>query len=156
MSDARWDDALSSARWAAHHFTKASRILQTGNFNREDDEAYVVTMGFFHAMQTGHTAVEEALVRVLQILEEDPPVGESWHAELIAQCATAAFRSARNHFARIGACSAADAHVPAPSHSCNGAVRFRFQQRTGASGGVRRKHNRSRAGIRYCPFQGRD
>lgn len=40
-------------------------------------------------MQSGHTAIEDALLRVLRIIGEEEPIGESWHADLINRCATA-------------------------------------------------------------------
>jgi hypothetical protein len=44
-------------------------------------------MAFYHAMQSGHTALESALKRVLAVLGERPPAGSEWHKELIQQAA---------------------------------------------------------------------
>ena len=90
MRDRRWQDALTSADWAAFHFSKAKEILDSGNLIDQLGSDYMPIMGFFHALQSGHTAVEEALIRILQTLGEKIPAGESWHAELLNKCATAA------------------------------------------------------------------
>lgn len=90
MSDSRWDDVLLSARWAAHHFKGASRILDLADFDIREQQGYTNAMAFFHAMQLGHTAFEESLHRVLLILNEERPAGERWHAELIQPCAVPA------------------------------------------------------------------
>ena len=40
-------------------------------------------MAFMHAMQAGHTSMEAGLERILKMLGEEIPVGESWHRDLI-------------------------------------------------------------------------
>lgn len=40
-------------------------------------------MAFMHAMLAGHTSLEKALLRVLEVIGEDAPSGHQWHADLI-------------------------------------------------------------------------
>jgi len=40
-------------------------------------------MGCMHAIMAGHTSLENALLRILDLLGEARPSGESWHADLI-------------------------------------------------------------------------
>ena len=49
-------------------------------------------MAFLHAMQSGHTALEDALVRGMKALGEAPPSGSDWHQQVIERAATATSR----------------------------------------------------------------
>jgi hypothetical protein len=40
-------------------------------------------MAFMHAMQSGHTSLESAQLRILDLLAEEAPSGCDWHADLI-------------------------------------------------------------------------
>ncbi len=40
-----------------------------------------------HAMQSGHTSLEAALSRILDLLGEEMPSGRDWHADLIRRAA---------------------------------------------------------------------
>ena len=42
-------------------------------------------MAVMHAAQSGYTSLETAILRVMQILDEEPPSGPDWHAQLIAR-----------------------------------------------------------------------
>ena len=42
-------------------------------------------MAFMHAMYAGHTSMERALLRILEIQGEEAPSGRQWHADLIAR-----------------------------------------------------------------------
>lgn len=46
-------------------------------------------MALLHAMQSAHTSLESALVRLLRLIGEDVPVGGDWHADLIRRAASA-------------------------------------------------------------------
>lgn len=48
-------------------------------------DRYSFQMGFMHAMQSGHTSMEMALLRILDICGEEAPTGLRWHADLIAR-----------------------------------------------------------------------
>lgn len=40
-----------------------------------------------HAMLSGHTSLESALVRLMNLLGEDVPEGPQWHADLLRRAA---------------------------------------------------------------------
>lgn len=42
-------------------------------------------MAFMHAVQAGHTSLEAALLRILDILDEEKPTGDQWHRDLISR-----------------------------------------------------------------------
>jgi hypothetical protein len=44
-------------------------------------------MALMHALQSAHTSLESGLLRVLEMLGEERPVGEDWHAALIRRIA---------------------------------------------------------------------
>ncbi len=44
-------------------------------------------MALMHAAQSGYTSLETAILRVMKILDEEPPSGPDWHAQLIARAA---------------------------------------------------------------------
>jgi hypothetical protein len=82
MSDARWveiDDAVASS---VKHFAGAVSIFRDMATTKN---RYLVEMGFLHAMLAGHTSLEAALLRILELLSEQPPTGASWHRDLIAR-----------------------------------------------------------------------
>jgi hypothetical protein len=45
-------------------------------------------MALMHALQSGHTSLEGGLLRILEMLHEERPVGEDWHMALIRRVAT--------------------------------------------------------------------
>lgn len=81
MSDARWQDV--DADVALRHFSLAVQLYEAGGFDTPGLDGYRAGMAFLHAMQSGHTSLEAALVRILEVLGEEPPSGRSWHADLI-------------------------------------------------------------------------
>jgi hypothetical protein len=42
-------------------------------------------MAFQHAMMAGHSSVESALLRILDLFGEQAPTGTRWHSDLIAR-----------------------------------------------------------------------
>src|SRR5690349_4402510 len=44
-------------------------------------------MAFLHAMQSAHTSLESGLVRILEMIGEERPSGDRWHADLIWRAA---------------------------------------------------------------------
>jgi predicted nucleotidyltransferase len=77
MTD-RLDDILDAARSAATHFRAAGRLFQEGGFEVGKETGYRNRMAFLHAMLSGHTALEDALVRAMKALGEAPPTGSDW------------------------------------------------------------------------------
>lgn len=83
MADARWLDVESAAREAVGHFRNAVAIFGEGGFGDPGLAGYKASMAFMHAMQSGHTSMESALCRILDILGEERPTGTAWHDDLI-------------------------------------------------------------------------
>lgn len=84
MSDARWLEIDGAASSAVRHFSGAVSIfarLATA------EDRYLTEMGFLHAMLAGHTSLESALLRILDLLGEQAPTGPRWHADLITRAA---------------------------------------------------------------------
>ena len=89
MSDARWFEVDAAVTAAVRHFSGAAVIYEKASEARADADRYLVEMAFMHAMQAGHTSLENALLRILAMYGEDPPSGGSWHAELIRRAGSA-------------------------------------------------------------------
>ena len=85
--DARWLDVELEIADAISHFDKAVRLHAMGGFEAAGILGYQASMAFMHAMQSGHTSLEGALLRVLAILGESRPTGERWHEDLIRRAA---------------------------------------------------------------------
>lgn len=89
MSDARWFDIDADIDSAATHFTRAAELFRTHGMNGDALDAYMARMAFMHAVMTGHTSLENALNRILKLLGEEPPSGETWRADLIRRVSRA-------------------------------------------------------------------
>lgn len=83
MSDARWFEVEEDAAAAAGHFARSVELYDAGGFTGDDLNAYRARMAFMHAMQSGHTSLEAALVRILDLLGEEAPSGRDRHADLV-------------------------------------------------------------------------
>lgn len=88
VADARWLDVESASREAAGHFRNAAAIFDEGGFGDPGLAGYKASMAFMHAMQSGHTSMESALCRILDILGEERPTGTAWHDDLIRRVRT--------------------------------------------------------------------
>jgi len=89
VSDSRWFEIEADLNAAAAHFARAAAIFEARGSEERGLEAYKTEMAFMHAMQSGHTSFEKGLLRILDLLEEDRPSGEQWHADLIRRVAVA-------------------------------------------------------------------
>lgn len=87
MTDARWLDVLDAVDSAVRHFRGAGRIFAAGGFDPARPDGYRNLMALLHAMQSGYTSFETALVRTMDILGEEPPTGPDWYARLIDRSA---------------------------------------------------------------------
>lgn len=96
MSDARFIDVEDDLAVAIRHFRMAVLLFEEGGFEGIDIVGYRASMALMHALQSGHTSVEAALVKALDILGEDPPHGGDWHATIIRRLS----RERRDEFAR--------------------------------------------------------
>jgi hypothetical protein len=85
MSDARWHEIDHAVASAVRHFSGATEIF--AKLAKAEDR-YFVEMAFLHAMLAGHTSLESALLRILELLREQAPTGSRWHADLIARAAS--------------------------------------------------------------------
>jgi hypothetical protein len=83
MSDARWTDVDKDLDYALMHLGMAIRLFEAAGFDAPGLDGYRNSSAFMHAMGAGYTSVENALLRVLDILGETPPSGEAWHKDLI-------------------------------------------------------------------------
>ena len=68
---------------ASEHFRNAVSLYELGGFDAPGLDSYRARMAFMHAMQAAHTSLEGGLVRILETIGEERPVGERWHADLI-------------------------------------------------------------------------
>jgi hypothetical protein len=83
VKDDRWLEIEDDFNGAAQHFGLAVQLFRRGGFTNEGIDGYAAGMAFMHSMQAGHTSLENGLKRILVIMNEDLPIGESWHADLI-------------------------------------------------------------------------
>jgi hypothetical protein len=89
VSDDGWIEIDRDKASAVTHFSRAGQIADDPAFEADDLAGYTMQMAFMHAMQSGHTSLENALTRILRLLGEALPTGESWHADLIQRVAIA-------------------------------------------------------------------
>lgn len=83
MSDARWFEVEEDVAAAVRHFGMSVKLFAAGGFDGDGIGAYAARMALMHAMQSGRTSLESALVRVLDLLGEEAPSGRDWQADLI-------------------------------------------------------------------------
>jgi hypothetical protein len=81
----RYDDfrGCSPLRRGNRDFRAAARYPQ------KKGDKYGFEMGFMHAMQSGQTSMEAALLRILALCGEEAPSGLRWHTDLINRAASA-------------------------------------------------------------------
>lgn len=82
MSDARWAEIDAAVGSAVRHFGWAAETYPKLE-NAQDP--YLFEMAFQHAMQAGHTSMESALLRILDLFAEQAPSGTRWHSDLIVR-----------------------------------------------------------------------
>lgn len=90
MSDQRWADIEADAAAAVDHFSRAIQIYRGSGLHDDTMDGYVKRMAFMHAMLAGHSSLEKALLRILQIQGEEAPTGSQWHADLIQRAGRSA------------------------------------------------------------------
>jgi hypothetical protein len=87
MSDARWFEIDTAIGAAIRYFAWAKSFYAKIPGTNGIEDRHLVEMAFMHAMQSGHTSLETALLRILDLCEETPPTGAAWHADLIKRAA---------------------------------------------------------------------
>lgn len=90
MSDGRWLDVEADLAAAVRHLSNGVLLYEAGGFDAPGLDGYRAAMAFMHAMQSGHTSLEAALLRVLDIVGEEAPTGARWHADLVRRAAAVA------------------------------------------------------------------
>jgi hypothetical protein len=89
MSDARWFEVSADIEAAVRHFQQSVELYRKGGFEAPGLDGYQAEMALMHALQSAHTSLEGGLLRILEMLGEERPVGENWHADLITRVAAA-------------------------------------------------------------------
>jgi hypothetical protein len=89
MSDARWFEVNSDIAAAVRHFGQSVELYRKGGFDAPGLDGYQAEMALMHALQSAHTSLEGGLLRILEMLGEERPTGENWHADLITRAAAA-------------------------------------------------------------------
>jgi hypothetical protein len=87
VSDARWFEIDTATAASVRNFTWAGAFFAKIAAANAPDDRILVEMAFMHAMQSGHTSLEVALLRILDLCEEAAPTGSTWHADLIRRAA---------------------------------------------------------------------
>lgn len=88
MRDARWLEVDSDIASAVTHFERSAALFRKGGFDQAGLAGYQASMALMHALQSGHTSLEGGLLRILEMLHEERPVGEDWHMALIRRVST--------------------------------------------------------------------
>lgn len=88
MSDGRWFDVDADVLNSVTHFNQAEALVVAGGFDLPGIEGYRAKMALMHSMQSGYTAAEVALLRILDVLHEDHPSGPQWHEALLRRLAS--------------------------------------------------------------------
>ena len=89
MSDARWFEVQVDVEAAIRHFRQSVELYRKGGFDAPGLDGYQAEMALMHALQSAHTSLEAGFLRILEMLGEERPVGENWHADLISRVAAA-------------------------------------------------------------------
>ena len=87
MSDARWIEIETDLENALGHFEKSLALFEMGGFDKAGLQGYQAEMALMHALQSAHTSLENGLLRILELLGEERPIGRNWHADLIRRIA---------------------------------------------------------------------
>ncbi len=87
MSDARWFEVQADVEAAIRHFRQSVDLYRKGGFDAPGLDGYRAEMALMHALQSAHTSLEGGFLRILEMLGEERPVGENWHADLITRVA---------------------------------------------------------------------
>jgi hypothetical protein len=89
VSDARWFEVDADIDAAVRHFRKSVELFRKGGFDAPGLDGYQAEMALMHALQSAYTSLEGGMLRILEMLGEERPVGENWHTALIKRIAAA-------------------------------------------------------------------
>ena len=85
MSDADWIEIDRAVASAVGNFQRGVEFSRHPDFRTDSVIGSALRMGFMHAIQAGHTSLESALLRILDLIDETRPRGDAWHADLIGR-----------------------------------------------------------------------
>ena len=88
MSDARWFEVDADMEAAIRHFRQSVELFRMGGLDAAGIDGYRAEMALMHALQSAHTSLEGGLVRILEMLGEEKPVGDNWRTDLIKRIAS--------------------------------------------------------------------
>jgi ribonuclease HepT-like protein len=89
MSDTDWIEIDRAVGSSIGNFERGLQFAGHPAFRADDVIGAALRMGFMHAIQAGHTSLENALLRILDLIGETRPRGEAWHADLVSRAAQA-------------------------------------------------------------------
>ena len=118
MSDARRSDIEADTAARGDPFLPRHPDLSGGGSADDTMDGYTRRMAFMHAMHAGHTSMEKALLRILEIQGEEAPSGRQWLADLIQRAGRDDGRSSGDPAARPAAGRRPDAQVPPFCGAC--------------------------------------
>jgi hypothetical protein len=85
MSDTDWIETDRAIASAVGNFQRGIEFSRHPAFRTDDVVGAALRLGFMQAIQGGHTSLENALLRILDLIEEARPRGDAWHADLIGR-----------------------------------------------------------------------
>jgi hypothetical protein len=85
VSDTDWIEIDRAVASAVGNFQRGVEFSRHSDFRTDNVIGSALRMGFMHAIQAGHTSLENALLRILDLIDETRPRGDAWHADLIAR-----------------------------------------------------------------------
>jgi hypothetical protein len=77
VSDARWIKIEKAVASSVENFAKGVEFTRHPGFQSDDLIDSAPRMGFMHAIQAGHTSLENALLRMLDLMDEARPSGDT-------------------------------------------------------------------------------
>lgn len=89
MTDDRWIEVRADFQSATKHFETAQRLYVRGTTVTDEEQEHVFALAFMHAMQAGHTSMESGMVRIMNLVQEDVPSGDQWHADVVKRMSQA-------------------------------------------------------------------
>lgn len=87
MTSAIWRDVDADLDSMVLHFGNADELYRRGGLSERGFDDYFAVMALLHAMQSGYTSAEAALLRILSALREEAPTGSDWHQVLVRRLA---------------------------------------------------------------------
>lgn len=90
MTVGRWLEIESDIESSAQHFQLGAQLGESSEPQVSISgvpSAYLQKMAFMHAMQAGYTSLESAFSRILRLFNEERPLGDTGHLDLMNRLA---------------------------------------------------------------------